>query len=179
MTTNRSNYEKCPVVDVPGGAGACVAGWDAIAVRLREAIDRRGSRRTVLAVECYAGVAEDDVLFELKQRLAPKLVLRAADAILRPGQIDALVAPFLGGDDPVFGFLSGLVLPQFFDSRLLDGLPDPPAPFEQVHPCGPGPGAEGVVVRVGHRRRVRGHRQPRAVGEPALVGRIEPAQRQR
>ena len=30
-------------------------------------------------------------------------------------QIDRLVEPFLGGDDPVFGWLSGLKLPQFFD----------------------------------------------------------------
>jgi mannose-6-phosphate isomerase class I len=34
-------------------------------------------------------------------------------------QIEALVAPFLGGDDPVFGFMSGLTLPQFFDAERL------------------------------------------------------------
>ena len=39
--------------------------------------------------------------------------------MLPPEKIDALVAPFLGGDDPVFGFLSGLTLPQFFDEERL------------------------------------------------------------
>jgi mannose-6-phosphate isomerase class I len=34
-------------------------------------------------------------------------------------KIDALVAPFLGGNDPVFGYLSGLALPNFFDIERL------------------------------------------------------------
>jgi mannose-6-phosphate isomerase class I len=73
----------------------------------------------VLVVECYLGVDEVLVLDELKSRLAPVLVLRAADAMLAPEEVDALVAPFLGGDDPVFGFLSGFTLPQFFDGQKL------------------------------------------------------------
>lgn len=39
--------------------------------------------------------------------------------MLPPEQIDALAAPFLGGDDPVFGFLCGLTLPQFFGEEAL------------------------------------------------------------
>jgi mannose-6-phosphate isomerase class I len=42
--------------------------------------------------------------------------------MLRPEQIDHLVEPFLGSADPVFGFLSGLVLPQFFDQARLQVL---------------------------------------------------------
>jgi mannose-6-phosphate isomerase class I len=34
-------------------------------------------------------------------------------------KIDALVAPFLGGNDPVFGYLSGVALPNFFDIERL------------------------------------------------------------
>ena len=38
------------------------------------------------------------------------------------GKIDALVAPFLGGDDPVFGFLSDLRCPNFLIPRRLEHL---------------------------------------------------------
>ncbi len=114
-----SNYDKFPFVAVPGGERACVQGWGAIADRLQQAVVQHCADKTVLIVECYPGVDEAAVLRELQQRLAPALTLRAGDAWHDPEKIDTLVAPFLGGDDPVFGFLSGLVLPQFFDAERL------------------------------------------------------------
>jgi hypothetical protein len=118
----KPNYEKFPFVSVPDAAGACVTGWDDIAARLRRAVAERSSRTTVLTVECYTGVDETEVIAELKTRLKPAAVIRAAEAMLTPGKVDALAAPFLGGDDPVFGFLSGLTLPQFFDPERLNYL---------------------------------------------------------
>ncbi|HWH72272.1 MAG TPA: class I mannose-6-phosphate isomerase, partial [Candidatus Sulfotelmatobacter sp.] len=113
------NYDKYPCVPVPGGEAACVSGWEAVAERLNQALTQRAARKTVLAVECYTGVDEAEVLAQLQARLKPVLALRAGEALLSPEQIDALAAPFLGGDDPVFGFLSGLTLPQFFDREQL------------------------------------------------------------
>jgi mannose-6-phosphate isomerase class I len=59
------------------------------------------------------------VLNELKSRLAPALAIHAADAYFPPAKIDKLVAPYLGGDDPVFGYLCGLSLVNFFDAEPL------------------------------------------------------------
>jgi mannose-6-phosphate isomerase class I len=114
---SQSNYDKFPKITVPNTSGACVAGWDASAQRLREAIERRNQRRTVVAIECYPGVDEQEILEALVARLKPALVIRSVEAMLEKSEIESLVAPFLGGDDPVFGFLSGLKLPQFFDSE--------------------------------------------------------------
>jgi hypothetical protein len=110
-----SAYDKFPFVAVPDANRACVVGWDAIAACLKQAIAARASARTVLVVEAYPGVDEAQLSRELKARLRPALTLHPRDAMLPPERIDALVAPFLGGDDPVFGFLSGLKLPDFFD----------------------------------------------------------------
>jgi mannose-6-phosphate isomerase class I len=115
-------YDKSPFVAVPGGDQACVIGWDAIAARLKQAIAARGTPRTVLVIEAYPGVDESQVLRELKGRLQPALALHARSAMLPSEQLDALVAPFLGGDDPVFGFLSRLDLPEFFDSAKTAAL---------------------------------------------------------
>ena len=109
------NYDKFPVVAVPDSADACSVGWEAIAGRLLKGVAQRDAHRTVLVVECYPGVDEQEVLGQLQRRLTPALVLRSSEALLPPNRIDALTAPFLGGDDPSFGFLSGLTLPQFFD----------------------------------------------------------------
>ena len=115
------NYDKFPYVQVPAGENCCVDGWPRIAERLQRAIAQRSAGKTIMAVECYTGVDEAAILQELQARLSPAAALRAADAMLAAAEVDALVQPFLG-DDPVFGFLSGLTLPQFFDAEKLARL---------------------------------------------------------
>jgi len=138
---SKSKYDKFPFISVPGGDDACVTGWDEIALRLQEAVCRRRGveeRPPVIVVECYPGVDERQVQSELQTRLRPCLSLSAREAMLLPAAIDALVAPFLGGEDPVFGFLSGLALPQFFDPRQIEACR---ARVEAV--------AEGLILIVG------------------------------
>lgn len=117
MYLNRpSNYDKAPCVEVPGHD--CQVGWDTIATTLAAAL-RTGAGRRILAVECYPGVDEREVLEQLAARLKPALALATSPALLPEAEIDRLVTPFLGGNDPVFGFLCNLRLPQFFaPSRL-------------------------------------------------------------
>jgi mannose-6-phosphate isomerase class I len=60
-----------------------------------------------------------------------------ATALKPPAAIDALIAPFLGGDDPIFGcrFAGGLA--DFFEPTALQTLrPDPNAPLNIVYGCG-------------------------------------------
>jgi mannose-6-phosphate isomerase class I len=114
-----SAYDKFPRVSVPRSQGACFAGWDLCAARLRRAIQERATRRTVLVVECYPGAQEEEILRELAARLSPSLIASAWKAMIPPPQADELVAPFLGGEDPVFGFRCDLTLDQFFDAGQL------------------------------------------------------------
>jgi mannose-6-phosphate isomerase class I len=118
------NYDKFPVVEVPDSAGLCSVGWEAIAGQLLKAIAKRDARRTVLVIECYPGVDEQEVMGQLRRRLTPTSVFDASEALLPPDRVEALTAPFLGGDDPLFGFLSGLTLPQFFDEEKVRQLRD-------------------------------------------------------
>ena len=107
---------------MPDGETACVQGWPEIATRLRESIAQRSAKKTVVVIECYTGVDETSLVQEIQARFKSAFVLRASEAMLEPAEIDALVAPFLGGEDPVFGFLSSLTLPQFFNEEKLAGL---------------------------------------------------------
>ena len=118
----KPNYDKFPFVGVPRGENACVQGWDAIATRLQQAVAKRNQSKLILVVECYTGVDETQVLAELKSRLKPTLVVDVREGLLSPDKIAALVEPFLGGTDPVFGFLSGLKLPEFFDAKKVAAL---------------------------------------------------------
>lgn len=112
-----SNYDKTPAVAVPSAhADDLVAGWDAIAARLAGQV---GGERTrlVIAVECYPGVEVDDVLNHLARRLRPVLVVDTRSCFKDEREIEALVAPFLGGEDPIFGYLNQtLQLGDFMDA---------------------------------------------------------------
>jgi len=52
-------------------------------------------------------------------RLRPATAVIAGESLRPAAEIEALVEPFSGGDDPVFGFISPLRLGQFFDGAAL------------------------------------------------------------
>ncbi len=133
-----SNYDKFPTVQVPGGAGRCVSGWDAICARLKDAVAVRGATRSVIAVECYSGVFIDEITSALEDAFDGSLLLRSAEAFRPEAKIEQLVAPFDGGDDPVFGRLSNLRMEDFLDTEKRAALAGRIAAVE-----------EGVVVIVG------------------------------
>lgn len=122
VSMRTTGYDNFPRIDVPSSEGLSWTGWDAIAQQLRAAVAVRGTGKHVLVVECYTGVDETAVLTELSARLAPALTVDARQAMLPPEAIDRLVAPFLGGSDPVFGYLTNLTLPQFFDPAAVQTL---------------------------------------------------------
>ncbi len=139
ITGRQPNYDRFPVIAVPGGEGACVQGWDAIADRLSRAVQECVRSKVILVVECYTGVDESQIPANSNPDCEPALVVQANRALRPPAEIDRLVEPFLGGDDPVFGFLSGLTLPQFFDPDKIAALAAKPSIDV----------AEGLVLVVG------------------------------
>jgi len=116
------NYDKHPFVAVHGAEDACVAGWETVGQRLREALAERSQAKTILAVECYPGVDEMALAQRLTDLLRPSLVIRVSDAFKTESDINRLCEPYLGGDDPVFGYLCPLALSVFFAPRMLNLL---------------------------------------------------------
>jgi mannose-6-phosphate isomerase class I len=113
MKMRTSSYDLRPSVAVPGyGDSAVAEGWNEIALRLGEL--KPGKR--VLAVECYPGVDVGTVAAELSRRLQPSGIFDSREVFKSSAEIDALVAPDLGGDDPVFGRWTRLRLEDFLDS---------------------------------------------------------------
>lgn len=110
-----STYDKTPFVAVPGRESECWRGWENIAERLRsEAAARSG--RFVVAIECYSGILDDEVLGRLQPAFPDAIFLETAREVMRtPAEIDDLVAPDLGGDDPIFGRLTRLTLRDYLD----------------------------------------------------------------
>jgi len=110
MSREESRYDKRPFV-AAGSDKACHVGWSAIVARLQ---GLRTRPRCVLAVECYPGVAVDEVRRVFTEGLGPIVVVDARQVYRHPTEIDRLCGPYLG-DDPVFGRMNGLSLADFLD----------------------------------------------------------------
>ena len=123
MSRGRSTYDRFPAVEAPGRAHDARRGWDAIAAELNEAIaHRRGAAaRCVVAVECYPGLL-DEAERELRARLRCGCFLSTREAFLPPDRIDTVCRPYLGGDDPLFGFYCPLTMADFLEPERVAAL---------------------------------------------------------
>ncbi len=119
VATPAGQYDLYP--GFPLESGKIELGYDALAQRLA------GESRVI--IDGYGGVFWDVLRARLDRALAQQGVqarwLDVAQALRSPAAIEAMVAPFLGGDDPIFGTRFTGKLADFFDAdRLAAFRPD-------------------------------------------------------
>jgi mannose-6-phosphate isomerase class I len=128
------------------GDGRIEGGFDALAQRLA------GAGQVV--IDGYPGVLWEDFRAGLAAALHACGVRTAwhdvGEALLPPAAVDELIAPYLGGDDPIFGYRFDGELAAFFDpARLAQLAPDPAADLNILYGCGAALARwEGVLVYV-------------------------------
>jgi len=122
---NRPNYDKHPSVSIDGHDGEAWRSWAEVQTELRRAsmaiVRERG--RACVAVDCYSGVFDAEVLGMLRSGgIGPDAVFLTRDAMKDEAAIDRMVGPSLGGDDPIFGRLTDLSLADFFDPDRMEAI---------------------------------------------------------
>jgi mannose-6-phosphate isomerase class I len=111
-----SNYDKYPTIEAMDGS-ACWRGWSPICAEIIRAMCAKTKDRVVVAVESYTGLL-DEVHRELDLGLSPvEHFFFTGHAFKSAEEIDRLVAPWLGGDDPLFGRYTTLEMADFIDAR--------------------------------------------------------------
>lgn len=130
----------------PLGPGKIDLGFDALANRLAEAAQ--------VVIDGYPGVLWEDFrrrLDEALRRHGVQATWRSMEDALKPAsEIDTLIAPFLGGDDPLFGTRFTGSLHDFYDADKLAALrPTPSAGLNVLYGCGAAlAGWAGLLVYV-------------------------------
>lgn len=121
-----ANYDKRPVVSIPSAqAGDAQQGWPDVCRHLRKAVDARlaaGASRIVVAVECYPGVHVSELTSTFREHLPFATLLFSQDAFLPSEEIARIIAPDLGGDDPIFGRLTRLTYDSLLDPAIQASL---------------------------------------------------------
>jgi mannose-6-phosphate isomerase class I len=116
-------YNKKPFIDVPCGHVSAWAGWNVIGKCLRQQLRKAPHGATVVAVDCYTGVLDEEVLAELHHALQPDVVVQTDSLMKSAADIATMAEPYLGSD-PVFGRITFLEMPDYFDTRKLQAAQD-------------------------------------------------------
>jgi len=106
-----------------------------------ESLAQQISSEKQIIVDGYIGVFYPEFQQNLNTeliKLGKNVAWKSVDTALKPeSEVDQLIQPFLGGDDPLFGKRTTLGLADFFDSGKLESLnPDPDADINILIGCG-------------------------------------------
>ncbi|RAP75046.1 class I mannose-6-phosphate isomerase [Paenibacillus montanisoli] len=119
----KAAYNKEPVVAIQGWEHEAWAGYEAIGKTVRAALAGTGKDKSIVVVECYPGVRQEEVLAGLSASLQPALVIQAEDAALDPAEADRIVERYMT-DDRVFGYMAPFRIEEFYVPEKLKRLQD-------------------------------------------------------
>lgn len=107
-----------------------------------------------IIIDGYQGVRFTELISKLNKALSMSGIepmwWNCQAAMKNPEEIDHMIAPFLGGDDPIFGFRTTLNLLDFFRPGKLENIrPDESAPMNILYGHGASlSGWEGLLIYI-------------------------------
>lgn len=110
-------YDKEPSVSILAPQGRW-RGWRNITECVRGELERGALS---IAIECYPGIFEEEIAEAITISLPQARLFRTRSALLKPAEIEAMVARDLT-DDPVFGRISSVRIADFFNCTYLATL---------------------------------------------------------
>lgn len=129
----KANYDKFPVVEVPGYEKACFSGWKDIMAEVK-----RAGKNTVL-FECYQGVLDDEVLGAVREAFPGAPVYLTADAMKPEEELRDILKDDIT-DDEIFGYLTRYTIDVYFDPARVDAMRkavlEDPSPVKIVYGVG-------------------------------------------
>lgn len=105
------NYDKYPSTKI---SGMILRGWNDVSKKLKDCLNHT----SVLAVDLYTGVHEDEML-EVLHNLFPALIIDMLNLMKPEAEIKAMTKRLMT-DDVLFGYVTNLSLIDYFDSEKLE-----------------------------------------------------------
>ena len=129
--TTPGSYDIYPAHPLP--EGEIFTGFATLAAELM--------KQPVVLLDGYIGVFFEDIKAQLIRHFEAQNITSSwidiSEAMLPETEISKLTAPFLGGDDPLFGTRTTLTLSDLFDARKLAAIQeDDSADMTVVYGCG-------------------------------------------
>lgn len=131
----KSGYNKEPIINIHGWNDHAWSSYEAIANQLES--QTSGSQKTIVVIECYPTVRQDEIIAGLQSRLAPALIIHSEEAAIHSEKLKQKIERYMT-DDRVFGYMSSFHIEEFYDDNKLQQLK---AEVDAVR--------EGIVVIIG------------------------------
>lgn len=112
LNNQKSNYDKYPVVQIPGAEDACVAGWENIVRELQLLLVNQNNK--VLVVDCYQGVNDHEVLDALHRGFPDSPIFETASVMKESEALYDIIKDDVT-DDEIFGYLTRHTIDVYFD----------------------------------------------------------------
>jgi len=127
-SSDEHQYRLFPIHEIE--RGVIDRGYEALATII--------CNHNVVLIDGYGGVFWDEFRAQLTNHLEQDVRwINVVDAMLSESDIDELVEPFLGGEDPIFGKRTSLILQDFFDTDKLATLSSTPSDgLTIIYGCG-------------------------------------------
>ena len=106
----KPNYDKYPATVIDGNI---LQGWGEI----RDVLASKLSEKAVLAVDCYTGVYEKELIDELSLLQPAEIIL--VNGLYKDEKVIAEMTERFMTDDVLFGYVTNLCLADYFDSEKL------------------------------------------------------------
>ncbi len=116
-----SNYNINPEVRIKGKDTGCFAGWDTIVLQLNTIIAKNPKPKKVIVIEYSQGVNDSEIFNSLIKELNPAVIFNAGEAMLQEDEIRKITFPDVT-DDRIFGFITRLLMDDFYDSGKVEAL---------------------------------------------------------
>ena len=116
---NNNKYNKFPCNEINGFDNHAWSGYENICNQIKNKIFN--NKKTVIAVDCYPGVLDSELLPEFKKGIVPDLILNTIEANFSDKKVFEMLERNLT-DDRVRGVLSHHKLIEFFDLKKIDKI---------------------------------------------------------
>ena len=113
----KSKFNQFPCITV-NGHFPVMKGWRQIAKQLLADVVNIGNRKTIIAVEYYQGVFDDEISAALTDGIGPAMAVSAKDLMWPEDYIREMVFPDVT-DDRIFGRITQLTINDYFDPKKL------------------------------------------------------------
>jgi hypothetical protein len=111
-----SNYDKFPYIRVSDRSADCLTGWPTVTEEIARRLKSLNKPLVTIAVECYQGVHETEIVTALTERFPGATVILSAKSMLPENVINAFFRLDIT-DDELFGYLTRHTIDRFFDPQ--------------------------------------------------------------
>lgn len=115
------SFNKYPTIKISPEQDNCILGWEQICTSLEKSIAAIDNQSKKIVVDCYQGCNLEEIKSVISSYFSSDIIIDSSDYMKSESDIREMTQPDVT-DDRVFGYITQLRIPDFFDSVKVDTI---------------------------------------------------------